>query len=132
MIKPGIITLLPNHTRYDPAYDDYCQFLNRFVCSLCVQKGQINKRTDARTTYVYQDEILRCTYVISAPKIEDYVLEISRDHWDDLPEGVPDLMIHTIRGDDWNEVYAYQSCQTKHAIMQYVPGDWDFLLTRYQ
>lgn len=130
MLKPGLVTIQTERIRNDPTYEDYCDNLNRLVRALSTQKGIVSdSSTAAETVYLYEDEVIRCTYLDNGFGNDRYYLEVNSEYWNKLPVEVPRALIYE---DGWNLVYGYQDSPGRQVILHHIPGSWNSLLEQYQ
>lgn len=130
MLRPGLIYVLTGSVRNCPDFLPFCQNLNETIRTLATQRGTVAFAGHAaETTFVYEDNTIRCTYQDNAYGNDKYHLEVSNAFWSQIPVDVPRSLV---LDDGWNLVYSFQDSPDRQVILQHIPGDWDKLIKRYR
>ncbi len=116
------ITMSPYYMEEDSPYTQYCEFLNGIVRKMA-QHGQI-QREPYCTIMTYQDVDFRLTYTQYDSGNEHYLVEVHRNTWNSIPQGVNPFMVN--ENGPWNFVYQYND--SRNVLMFHIPGSWSSVL----
>ena len=128
MKTPGIVATFNTKYIEDREEREYCTLINDLIRKVSTQKGRsVVSPNFYGTSYVYQNEGIRCTYKDSDYGNDHYDFEVHVSRWNDIPAGVnPNI----ICDEGYNLVYSFQDSPDRSALMMHVPGDWVEILKK--
>ena len=122
---PGLV--IPPVYKADGRYRKYCNYLNEIVQSTAQRNGKHDYKS-GKDIYVYKDKYVKFTYIESGYS-DEYLIEINRRAWDDLPSNVNHFLIN--EGGSWNYVYGCND-DGDPRLKFHIPGDWLDIVEEYE
>lgn len=128
MKTPGVVATFKTMYIEDREEIEYCAYINDLIRKISTIKGKPSVSPNFYgTSYVYQEDGLRCTYKDSDYGNDHYHFEVHVSRWNDIPAGVnPDIVCD----EGYNLVYSFQDSPNRNALMMHIPGDWVEILKR--
>ena len=115
MKTPGVVATFKTMYIEDREEIEYCAYINDLIRKISTIKGKPSVSPNFYgTSYVYQEDGLRCTYKDSDYGKDHYHFEVHVSRWNDIPA----------------DVYSFQDSPDRNALMMHIPGDWVEILKK--